>query len=560
MAYRSIKSNKGSLTSGVDNKDINYYKNLSESEFVEIIKSKFENYTPNAIKRIEIPKPYDSTKMRPLGIPTIEDRIIQQSILQVLEPICEAKFYKHSYGFRKNRGTKDAKARVEHLINTGRLHYCVDIDIKGFFDNVNHSKLMKQIYSMGIIDKKILAIISKMLKAPIIWKGNKFDSNKGVPQGGILSPLLSNIVLNELDQWVASCWENIPTKFSYKRDGDKRSALKNTNLKEMYIVRYADDFKIFCRNYNSAKRIFIATKNWLKNRLNLEISEEKSRITNLKTNCTTFLGFDIKALKNNKKSRIPYVAHSNINKKRRNLMLQEIKKEFRNLKENTVIEQIQRINSIILGWHNYYRYASRCSIDFKWISFKVIKWYYRMFPKILGEISKDNIENNVYLQRYYHSERKVYGIDKYPLFPLDIITCEVNKCHSQIEVFTPEGKDKLIKSLTKEVEFIAQLLADNPIETRSVEYNDNRISRYTMQNGKCGITGLQLKYADIHCHHKEPYHKSKNDSFQNLIIVHKDIHNLLHIKNIELISKSLTKFKLSKNKLEKFWELWSLCQ
>lgn len=560
MAYRSIKSNKGSLTCGVDNKNINYYKNLSEDEFVNLIKDRFKQYTPNPVKRIEIPKPYDTSKKRPLGIPTIEDRIIQQAILQVLEPICEAKFYKHNYGFRKNRGTIDAKARAEHLINAGRLYYCVDIDIKGFFDNVNHSKLLKQIYSMGIVDKKVLAIISKMLKAPIIFNNKRIISSKGVPQGGILSPLLSNIVLNELDQWIVSCWENIPTKFAYKWDGDKRSVLKKTKLKEQYIVRYADDFKIFCRNYNAAKRIYIATKRWLNKRLQLEISEKKSKITNLKTNCTTFLGFDLKATKNKKKTNVPYVAHSSINKQRRNLMLQQIRKEFRILKKNTTIEQIQKINSIILGWQNYYQYASRCSLDFKWISFRLFKWYYHHFPKILKEINKENIENNVFLTRYYSTTRKIYGLGDYPIFPIDIISCKVNKCHSQTEIFTTLGRNKLIKSLKNEVEYIAQLMADNPIETRSTEYNDNRISKYTMQNGRCGITGLHLGYSDIHCHHKKPYYKSKDDSFSNLIILHKDIHILLHMKDQDVITKSLTKFRLNKNKLQKFWELWEMCQ
>lgn len=120
-----------------------------------------------------------------------------------MEPICEAKFYNHSYGFRPNRSTKHAISRIYFLIQRSNLNYCVDIDIKGFFDNVHHPKLLKQIWAMGIRDKNLLSVIKKILKTPIEGKGNP---NKGTPQGGILSPLLSNIVLNELDGWISSQW------------------------------------------------------------------------------------------------------------------------------------------------------------------------------------------------------------------------------------------------------------------------------------------------------------------------------------------------------------------
>lgn len=558
LAYRSLKGNKGSNTPGIDGKTFEHYKHLSDDEFVQIIMDRMENFKPNAVKRVEIPKPGNTGKTRPLGIPVVEERIIQQAILQILEPICEAKFYAHSYGFRKNRKTIDAKARIEHLINTGRLYYCIDIDIKGFFDNVNYSKLMKQIYSLGIVDKKVLAIISKMLKAPVQVKGKNSNSDKGVPQGGVLSPLLSNIVLNELDHWVANNWEYFQTKFTYKREGDKKSALKKTKLKEMYIVRYADDFKVLCRNYGDAKKTYIAIQKWLEDRLKLELSAEKSKITNLKTNSTEFLGFSIRATKNKKKSRIPYTAHSGISKKARTRITEELKRSFKDMEKNVSLKKLQYINSKILGWHNYYSYASRCSLDFKWIFFKNYKWYYNKIPKILKELEKGDIDNNVFMNRYYHSSRKVYGLETYPIFPVDIISCKINKCHSQLEVFTKEGREKLIKDLDKEVEYIAQRMANSPIETRSVEYNDNRISRYTMQNGKCAITGIQLQYADIHCHHKILWSKSKNDSFTNLVILHKDIHTLIHMVDKDVISKSLTKFKVKGKKLERFWEFWNM--
>ena len=205
LAYRNLKKNDGSYTAGVDRKNIEYLQTWEMDKLIFHIQRKFNNYSPQPVRRVEIPKP--NGKTRPLGIPTIMDRMIQQCILQVLKPICEAKFHKKSNGFRPNKSTENAIAQMETLIQLSNHHIVVDIDIKGFFDNVNHSKLLKQIWTLGIRDKKLICIISAMLKAEIKGVG---IPEKGTPQGGILSSLLSNIVLNELDWWIASQWEFFP--------------------------------------------------------------------------------------------------------------------------------------------------------------------------------------------------------------------------------------------------------------------------------------------------------------------------------------------------------------
>ena len=210
LAYRNICKNKGSFTAGVDGKIITDIQKYPIEIVAQKVRNKLIQYQPKKVRRTYIDK--GNGKQRPLGIPSIWDRLIQQCVLQVLEPICEAKFHERSNGFRPYRSAQNAVAQCYKMIQLQDLHYVVDIDIKGFFDNINHAKLIRQIWAMGIQDLKVIAIIKAMLKADILFNDIVISPETGTPQGGILSPLLSNIVLNELDWWIASQWETMPTK------------------------------------------------------------------------------------------------------------------------------------------------------------------------------------------------------------------------------------------------------------------------------------------------------------------------------------------------------------
>lgn len=192
------------------------------------------------------------------------------------------------------------------------IMYLSYIAKKGFFDNVDHAKLLKQMWSIGIRDKALLSIISRLLKAKIIGEG---FPTKGTPQGGILSPLLSNIVLNELDWWVSNQWESFETRKLYKSHIGRYNALKQSNLKHCYIVRYANDFKILCRTRSQATKMYYAVKDFLQTRLRLKISEEKLKVVNLKKNSSEFLGFRLKAHLKKTKKRTLYVVRSHMTKK-----------------------------------------------------------------------------------------------------------------------------------------------------------------------------------------------------------------------------------------------------
>lgn len=536
LAYRNIKNNKGSKTVGTDNKNIEHLKALRKDEFIDLIQNKFSNYTPKSIRRKEIPKP--DGRLRPLGIPCINDRIIQQCIKQVLEPICEAKFHKHSYGFRPNRSTSHAIARCMFLMNITKLHYVVDIDIKGFFDNVNHSKLKKQLWKIGIRDKNLLSILGKILNSEIEGIG---VPDKGTPQEGIISPLLSNVVLNELDWWISSQWETFETKKSYKH---KYQAQKTTNLKEMWFVRYADDFKIFCRDYKSAIKIFKAVKQWLKERLDLDINNEKSKITNLRRNYTEFLGFRLKVKLKKKR----YVCSSRITKKAKQNIITKLKEQVKIIQKKQNIKQVSKLNSMILGIHNYYKYATHVSIEFSEIDFLVRKTL---------KIRLKNIIN--YKPRLSETHKRLYGryngrpitIMDTTMFPIYGCRTKTALCFSQdICNYTRKGR-KLIHDNLHGYIHIIQYLLGNPYDGESVEFNDNKISLITGQNGRCAVTGEALKIGNMECHHKIPKSLRGTDEYKNLVWLTIQIHKLIHSTNLDTIAKYLNVLSLDKKGLKK---------
>lgn len=545
LAYRTIKKNKGSNTKGTNNSTIKTIGEMSIEEVVDYVRKRLENYNPHPVRRVNIPK--SNGKTRPLGIPTIEDRLIQQCIYQVLNPICEAQFYEHSYGFRPNRSTHHAVSRAMYIMNQVEAHYVVSIDIKGFFDNVSHGKLLKQLWTLGIQDKNLICVISKLLKAEIAGEG---IPKKGTPQGGILSPLLANVVLNELDWWINSQWQGMKTEHEYSVQGSKNRALKSTKLKRCYIVRYADDFKIFCDNYDDAKRIYIATVNWLKERLNLEISPEKSNIKNLRKSYTEFLGFKLKVVKKKNK----YVCNSHMTDKAKQSAIKSIKTGAKLLEKVNTSAQVNKYNSMVLGLHQYYNIASHVNKDFTEISYKTIRTIKNRCKNISS--SKVRTMPKSYTKYYGNYKGKYRCVQGIPLFPVYGVTTKMPKNFSQdICNYTEDGRIK-IHAMLKNVQMnILKYIMEHPIINQSAEYNDNRISLYVGQNGLCGVTKEPLKIGQMECHHKIPKEKGGTDEYKNLIFVTSEIHKLIHATNEETIKKYLTTTNIDEISLKKLNEL-----
>lgn len=561
LAYRNIKRNTGSKTAGVDGLTIKDIQKLTDEEVVSRIQRMFNFYKPQKVRRVFIPKP--NGKQRPLGIPCIWDRLFQQCILQVLEPICESKFYKHSYGFRPNRSTHHAIARMQFLINMNGLHHCVDIDIKGFFDNVNHGKLLKQLWTLGIREKKLLSIISTLLKAEIKGEGKQ---SKGTPQGGILSPLLSNVVLNELDWWVSNQWETFETEHNYSRvrtykngtttidNSHKYEALKRTKMKEIFLVRYADDFKILCRTRNQAKRVYQAVIDFLFSRLQLNVSDEKSKVINLKKSYSEFLGIKIKVKKKGKTKR-GYATICHMTDKSKSNSTQKIKNAIKKVQENPRNETVHYFNSVVHGIQNYYKVASRITLDLSEIKFSCRKTLYNRLYKHWKKAEFMDM-SKTQQKRYKGYNTKLYKIQNAVFSPIYAQKHKPAVNFSQVICnYTKEGREKIHKSLMCIDKATLRYVQSSYIPKQSIEYNDNRISKFIAQYGKCYITKQELGKYDWHCHHKIPRKFGGNDNYQNLVILQEDIHRLIHMTDETKIRDVLKLFQIKGKSLEKLNEL-----
>lgn len=259
-AYTKVAGNKGAA--GVDHVKIEDFARRYEENVDKIVGAlRKGDYRPQAVKRVHIPKP-GTNERRPLGIPTVRDRVVQGALRHVLEPIFEREFAEHSYGFRPGRGCKDALRRVDALLKAG-YRYVVDVDLKSYFDTIPHDKLMGEV-RRHVADGKVLGLIEAFLRADVLDGMKAWTPQRGAPQGAVLSPLLSNLYLNELDHKMAQA--------GYE------------------MTRYADDLVIQCRSRDEAERALAMVREWTVNR-GLTLHPTKTKIVDAQVEGFDFLGY-----------------------------------------------------------------------------------------------------------------------------------------------------------------------------------------------------------------------------------------------------------------------------
>jgi group II intron reverse transcriptase/maturase len=321
LAYKRVKKNKGA--GGIDGMQVDEllsYLRENRTELIESIRG--GKYRPKPVRRVEIPK--DNGKTRQLGIPTVVDRLIQQAITQVLTPIFEKQFSDNSFGFRPKRSAQDALKRCQTNITEGYT-YVVDMDLEKYFDTVNQSKLI-QILSKTIKDGRVISLIHKCLNAGVMVGGMFEKSKEGVPQGGPISPLLGNIMLNECDK-------------ELERRGHR-------------FVRYADDLMIFCKSTKAADRTLRHIATFIEGSLFLKINREKTHVAQVSK--VKFLGYGFYIYRKQGRLRV----HP--------LSIQKLKEKIRKITGRSngmgIKQRKERLLQLVRGWVNYFKLADMKSI------------------------------------------------------------------------------------------------------------------------------------------------------------------------------------------------------
>ena len=346
-AYKQVYKNKG--TSGVDGvttDELLVYIKKHKEEILWQIRNR--KYKPQPVRRVYIPK--ENGKMRKLGIPSVIDRVIQQAIVQVLTPIYEEKFSNNSYGFRPNRSCEMAVVKVLECFNDG-YDWVVDIDLQSFFDEVNQDKLIG-IIRRTIKDGNLVSLIRKFLQSGVMEKGVIQETKKGTPQGGNLSPLLSNIMLNELD--------------------------KELEKRGLNFVRYADDCLIMVKSEKAANRVMESITTFITKKLGLIVNVEKSKIA--RPNEIKYLGFGFyKKINQNKWRPKPHIKSI----KKFKTKLKDILVRSRSI---SLDERLLKLKQLIYGWINYFRIADMKTFLLKeidpWIRRKLRIIIWKQWKKI----------------------------------------------------------------------------------------------------------------------------------------------------------------------------------
>jgi len=357
-AWQHIRGNKGSRTAGVDG--VTRYlveERIGVEKFLEGIHQELRNgtYRPQPVRQKGIPK--KNGKIRYLGIPTLRDRVVQQALRMVLEPILEADFYAASYAYRPGRRAQDAIAEIYHFSNPhSGYQWVIEGDIKACFDNIDHGILINKLRER-ITDRKALRLVKLFLQAGVITEmGERRSTLTGTPQGGIISPLLANLYLSIMDEHFARRWEEM------SRYTNNRQYLRKKGLPTYRLVRFADDFVILVKGtQEQAEAIKQETARILKEQLRMELSEEKTVITHIDDGFN-FLGHRIQ-MKTERDKRVLFTFPTKES-------LMRVKEKVKKITSRQTIglnlkEMLAQLNPVLRGWANYYRYdAAKATLNY----------------------------------------------------------------------------------------------------------------------------------------------------------------------------------------------------
>jgi RNA-directed DNA polymerase len=567
-AIHNIKSNRGAKTAGIDKRTVDHYLQMQRGQLIGLVRQCFRNYQAKPVRRQYISK--RNGKLRPLGIPTVVDRIIQECLRIVLEPIAEAKFFEHSYGFRPYRATKHAIRSVTY--HATHQSIAIEGDIKGFFDNVPHGLLLKKMWNIGIIDKRVLTIVRKMLKAGVLENGKVELTELGTPQGGILSPLLANIYLNDFDWTIARLWQIPSREKEYKKRICSRYYLQAAGKQPAYLTRYADDWIVQVGHEAHAQTLLRGLHKYFRHKLKLELSTEKTVITDMKQRPAKFLGFNIIAepvkAKHGKPSSGRLVGKNYPNPERVNEQIKALTQAVHGLhKCKTIGEmavEVERVNAKITGIAEYWKtgVSKRILTKLDNVVYNSARAVWRRkFGRVgthkhkipLNQLSNRPDRHKGYIDLTYaiRFDDMWIGITKAAITAIKYERTMFNQSESP---YTPEGRELHAKRTSKSLpnerpplynEKGDVLLLSLRQSRYNFEYFMNREYAYNRDKAKCNCCSVPLRTDNRHCHHKRPWLTiDKVNKVSELVWLCNGCHRAVHGEEAFLPSDSKAQRKI----------------
>lgn len=538
VAVRNISKDKSCYTPGIDNKILDSIE--AKALLVEELRN-LKDYKCSPVKRVFIPK--SGGKIRPLGIPTIKDRAVQSLFKLVIEPLTEPEADIHSYGFRRGRSTLQALAKLRDILRSNRNAEeltIIDADIEGFFDNISH----KWILSKFPMSRKYSYILQSWLDSGLVYN-NEFDfTTTGVPQGGVISPLIANFALDGLEASIENSIKGLTGSKTFSKDFRRMDGTIKTIYFRLHCVRFADDFIIICKSKNIANKYIIPAVSDFLNERALKLSPEKTKIFTLKERDLDYLGYTFmfreKWHHGNKnvfkeranKSGIALIPSKkswlSISKK-----LKDIYKKSMNLNSYNLIA---KLNPIIRGWCNYYKYGQSTryrhklehyiyKLTWRWMRNKHRRWGLKALAKYYfydgkykfrgrkwvfrGEITNDSIYRK-------GKGKKIFLVNPSTVVNSEKITnCKLDKKYLTIHAFHPEFKEMI-----------------GELNTRVIinKATSNKTKLFKRQRGLCTICNTEMNlWESMTIHHVIPRSEGGSLSdLDNLILTHEDCHKGLY--------------------------------
>jgi len=549
LALRQLSKSSGRMAKGQDGTNYKTLERYSINELTEIVKDRLVNKKMDYVRRTYIPKDRERTKMRPLGICSVWDKLVEKCIQLVLDPYCETKFVDSSFGFREQVSAHNALAKVKNQCQS--KPYALSMDLQDYFGTIDPDITYREMRHIGIKDQVILNYIYRFIKKGYYEMSCKVEDPKGSPQGSILGPLIANIYLHRFDVWLreqGEYWHDKSVAKFHSRN-DKITNLKRTNLKIGAHVRYADDILVLCKYAKDAQRFRHSITKYLTRNMKLKINEDKTKIYDLTKEKMKYLGYEFYVFKpsvvrDGHKGK--YMVANTLPNKKADEIVDKCRELLKVIQDSPCFETLHDWNAYVVGIHNYYRGMTHFCTCFDKIGWRVYKLFYHTMDTRVKFTADQTFKNSFMRSRY-----KTWGKNGYYCF----------EGYPIIQIGWANWDKYLIAS------FKGSVMRENPynygikkhkpgVSLEDIGYLVNtskyiknsrlamfRVSKYSSVKGVSYLSGEYVPVDEYHCHHIKPKSKGGTNDFDNLCVLSETEHTILHSSTPEILYELFPKKK-----------------